>query len=46
MKPHRDPLNMLKTHVMMYTDLGALGKAAAVILRNLNALKRYLFGDI
>lgn len=45
-KLHWDPLNMLKTPVKMYTDLGALGKAAAVILRNLNALKCYLFGDI
>lgn len=37
---------MLKTNVMMYTDLGALGKAAAMVLRNLNVLKCYLFGDI
>lgn len=34
MKPHWDPLDMLKSPVMMYTDLGALGKAAALVLRN------------
>lgn len=37
---------MLETPVTMYTGLGALGKAAAVVLRNLNALQGYLFGDI
>jgi len=41
-----EPLNLLKTTVTTCRDLGKPGQAAAVVLRNLNALKHYLLGDI
>lgn len=44
-KPHWEPLNLLKTTAIVCRDLGTLGKAAVVVLRNLNALKCCLFGD-
>lgn len=46
MKTHREPSNMLKTTVTTCRDLGTPGKTAAVVLRNLNVLKCYLFDDI